>query len=143
MLPAPEARCHASGRTARCCILSHVGTELFLALQTADPSVPQALETFDRVVVSDALGPDLYEYSVHVGSRFSPHRLTYYFDTHRRGADVAREAGDRLVRLCAELGLAIPSRLSAFVRSDLPRSSEVLQIVLGVEAPPQGSSLRA
>jgi hypothetical protein len=119
-----------------------VGTELFEALRAADPSAPPALDTFDQVVASEEPRPDFYEYSVHVGDRVSPHRLTYYFDTRRRGAIVAREAGERFLKLSERLGLAVPAPLADFVRSEAPLGDEVLQVVLGVDASPQTSALR-
>jgi hypothetical protein len=122
--------------------LRPVSTEWFEALRAADPAAPSSLETFDRIARSGELRPDLYEHSVRVASRVSPHRLTYYFDTHRRGASVAREAGERFVHLSAGLGLRVPPRLAAFVRSDAPAGDEVLQVVLGVDASPEGAGLR-
>jgi len=119
-----------------------VGTELLEALRAADPLAPPVLEAFDRIVAqSDGL-PDFYEHSMRVGGGESPYRFTYYFDVHRRGAAVAREAGARFVRLGAELGLAVPSSLREFVQSAAPAGDEVLQVVLGIEAPRDGSDPR-
>jgi hypothetical protein len=120
-----------------------VSSELFDALRAADPTTPPLLETFDRVVAGSEPRPDFYEYSVHTGDSPSPHRLTYYFDTYRRGASVAREAGERFVRLGAELGVAIPEVLTAFARSDALLGNEVLQLVLGVDGHPDPSRLRS
>lgn len=121
--------------------LGGVSTELFEALRAADPHAPRELAVFDAVVATGEM-PDFFEYSVRVGDRMSPYRFTYYFDTHRRGAGVAREAGERFCRLGGELGLALPSSLSAFVRSEVPASPEVLQVVLGAEVPSDGSPHR-
>jgi hypothetical protein len=120
-----------------------VGTELLEALRATDPDMPPAMVVFDRVVASGEPRPDFYEYSVRFGERFSPHRLTFYFDVHRRGPQVAREAGARFVRLVGELGLSIPPRLRAFVLSDASSGDEVLQVVLGIEVPRDGTSARA
>jgi hypothetical protein len=135
MLPALGARCHEGTSTSAHCTFGPVRSELFEALRAADPTVPEALETFDRIVASDEPHPDLYEHSVRIGHRSSPHRLTYYFDTHARGEAAARVAGQRFVRLSEALGLTLPPALSAFVQSELPEADEVLQVVLGVEAP--------
>lgn len=121
-------------------ILVEVGTELLEALRAADPRMPAELAVFDRIAASGEPAPDFFEYSVRLGSSFAPSRLTYYFDVHRRGAAVAREAGARFTRLVAELGLAVPRALSSFVTSEGPASSEVLQVVLGIDTSlgPQG-----
>lgn len=119
-----------------------VATELFEAVRGADAGAPAALETFDWIVASREPRPDFYEYSVRVAERVSPHRFTYYFDTYRRGGGVAREAGERFVELAGALGLALPSALSEFVRSDAPCGSEVLQVVLGVDAAVDGTRTR-
>jgi hypothetical protein len=47
------------------------------------------------------------------------------------------------VGLTEELGLALPAPLRAFVSSGAPSGDEVLQVVLGIEAPPDGTSVRA
>jgi hypothetical protein len=120
-----------------------VGTELLEALRAADPHMPPALEVFDRTVAAVEPRPDFHEYSVRVGDRASPHRLTYYFDVHRRGSTVADEAGARFVRLTEELGLPLPLHLRELVSSHAPSGDEVLQVVLGIEAPPDGTSVRA
>jgi hypothetical protein len=120
-----------------------VGTELLEALRADDPDMPPALEVFDRIAASVDPRPDFYEHSVRIGGRSCPHRLTYYFDVHRRGPHVAREAGMRFVRLAAELGMSIPPRLRAFVLSDASSGDEVLQVVLGIEAPRDGTGARA
>jgi hypothetical protein len=125
-----------------CRYIPGVGTELFEAIRAADPGVPHALHAFDRIVASAEPRPDFYEHSVHVGDRVSPNRLTYYFDTQRRGASVAREVGERFVRLGSELGLRVPGALIDFVRSSAPLGREVLQVVVGVDGSPE-SALRA
>jgi len=119
-----------------------VGPELFDALRTVDPSTPSVVETFGRVVAGSDPRPDFYEYSVRVGKGSSPHRLTYYFDTHRRGASVAREAIQRFIRLGQELGVAVPAALVTFLQSDAPLGSEVLQLVVGVDAHADPARLR-
>lgn len=119
-----------------------VAGELFEALQAADASTPPTLEAFDRIVSSHDPLPSFYEHSVRVAHPISPHRLTYYFDTHGREPHVAREAGARFVRLGRELGLRLPLPLADFVEADGPGSDEVLQVVLGVDAPIDGSALR-
>jgi hypothetical protein len=116
-------------------------SELLDALRVADSEVPSALETFDRVATRDDARPDFFEHSMRVDGS-SPYRLTYYFDVHRRGKDVARMAGARFVELSRELGAALPPALEAFVGSDATSGPEVLQVVLGVDAPSGGALVR-
>jgi hypothetical protein len=119
-----------------------VGTELFEALRAADSRIPTTLEAFDRIVASGETLPDFYEHSVRLADRSAFYRLTYYFDVHRRGADVAREAGSRFVELSGELGCPLPAALSAFVRADARAADEVLQVVLGIDATADEASTR-
>jgi hypothetical protein len=116
---------------------------LFAALSAADPSTPRALERFDAITAGAAPEPDFFEHSARFGPRFEPHRLTYYFDVARRGSDVARVAGERFLRLGEELGLSLSNPLVELVRDELPRRDEILQVVLGVEAPREPAALRA
>ncbi len=120
-----------------------MSTELLEAMRAADRGVPAELEVFDRVAATGEPRPDFFELSVRAGGAFVPNRLTYYFDVHRRGAAVAREAGARFVRLAAELGVTLPAALLSFVSSDAPGEGPVLQVVLGIEAPSAGQSVRA
>jgi hypothetical protein len=118
-------------------------TELFDALRAADAQTPAAIETFDRVVASDAPLPDFYEYSIRATGSGSPCRLTYYFDVHRHGVQVALAAGARFVELCRRQALPLPREISDFVLSEARASAEVQQVVLGIEAHGEQASDRA
>ena len=119
-----------------------MGSQLLEALRGVEPRLPAALDVFDSVVVTGRDDPDFYEHSVRVGDAPGPFRLTYYFDVHRRGPAVAREAGARFLRFSADLGIPLPPALGAFVSSDAATRDEVKQVVLGIDAPP-GGELRA
>ncbi len=118
-------------------------TELFDALRAADANTPAAIDMFDRIVASAAPLPDFYEYSVRSMGAGSPCRLTYYFDVHRHGVEVAREAGARFVELSRRLALPFPAELSAFMQSATRAGAEVQQVVLGIEAHRDGAEDRA
>jgi hypothetical protein len=118
-------------------------TELFDALRAADADTPAAIDTFDRVVAPAAPLPDFYEYSLRSTGAGSPCRLTYYFDVHRHGVEVAREAGARFVELSRQMALPLPPQLSAFMQSEARAAADVQQVVVGIEAHRDGAEDRA
>jgi hypothetical protein len=114
------------------------------AIGAADPAAPEALFTFDRLAAASPPLPDFVETSARLsGSSISPHRLTYYFDTGRRGAEVARAAGLRFSAICEALGVAAPPSLLSFAAEEIPGRPEILQVVLGIDAPEDLSRRRA
>lgn len=105
---------------------------LLIALRESDPHTPESLVTFDRLMVPD-IAPDFLEWSAHVAHDVCPHRLTYYFDTHRRGAPLARIVGERFLDLARMLGTTIPPPIARVMTTDVPAHDSVLQVVVGID----------
>jgi hypothetical protein len=117
-------------------------SQLFDAMRAADHDVPGALASFDAIVAPAADRPDFHEHSMRLGPEPRSWRLTYYFDVHRRGGALAREAGSRFARLCRELKLEVPAPVDRLVRGEAPERPEVLQVVLGIELGATGEDPR-
>lgn len=109
---------------------------LFAALRKSDPYVPDTLAHFDRSFCASDAAPDFFEWSAHVGEAVCPHRLTYYFDTHRHGASRARVVGERFVTFARALDAPVPDALATTFRGDVPAADALLQIVVGIDERP-------
>lgn len=109
---------------------------LLVALRASDARTPESLALFDQFLARSEVMADFFEWSMHIADEVCPHRLTYYFDTFRQGAQdsvTARKVGEQFLALARTLQTNIPADMARVFLDEVPKNDSVLQIVVGID----------